>query len=832
MDVTAGVNLSFQGNYVVISNGIVKVTLSNPQVYVTGIQYDGIDNLLDVINEETNRGYWDVVWSDWGATKTTGSMERLEGTHCDVIVQTKEQVELSFSRTWTYSNKGKLVPLKIDKRFILLHGSSGFYTYAILEHLAEWPSFNLDYTRLVFKLRRNKFHYMVVSDYRKRDMPSAIDRTPERSQILDYPEAVLLVDPIEPRFKGEVDDKYQYTSELKDLGVHGWISNDPPVGFWHITPSNEFKVGGPTKSELTSHVGPTTQTLFSSAHYGGNDMVLKFGRGEWWKKVLGPIFIYLNTVPNRKDLHMLWDNAKNQMSTEVKKWPYDFLASKDFQSASQRGAVTGRLLVLDRFITGGRSVPAKRAYVGLAPPGDIGSWQRENKKYQFWTETNEKGHFSIPNVIAGKYNLYAWVPGFIGDFRNSEIIDIASRVNINLGDLLYEPPRDGPTLWEIGVPDRTAAEFFIPDPNPKYLNKFLLIYGPNSVTVFLLTATEPIGRNQSSELFFPLATMERLELVDATEFVAAPHCCWKRCSHHQENSDYERKVRINDLHKLPLFSTGIIGRGNAIARHGIHGLYWLFNIEIPGTNLYTNGVNCIYLTQANNGSRFQGVEIRGGGLGYAQFKHVPNVEHAPVDKHGEPGITTKDIGESSRHNQESDDGMTKEECIRSMWKEIDDLCTAIEEANLHLLSLIDRFPGDVEIEEFKYKLAQVLKGSKWYTQPTEPTVYEQSQPPTADATSPTTGHVPTLAIVEVTPAKVATISDADLLSPLSQFWTSPTVIAEVDRASNEKSAHLTRYNMRSSKQADHTGQLKMPSFNSQVDKVGIVRNRTIDQSKS
>ncbi|XP_024964825.1 rhamnogalacturonate lyase B-like [Cynara cardunculus var. scolymus] len=627
MDVTAGVNLSFQGNYVVISNGIVKVTLSNPQVYVTGIQYDGIDNLLDVINEETNRGYWDVVWSDWGATKTTGSMERLEGTHCDVIVQTKEQVELSFSRTWTYSNKGKLVPLKIDKRFILLHGSSGFYTYAILEHLAEWPSFNLDYTRLVFKLRRNKFHYMVVSDYRKRDMPSAIDRTPERSQILDYPEAVLLVDPIEPRFKGEVDDKYQYTSELKDLGVHGWISNDPPVGFWHITPSNEFKVGGPTKSELTSHVGPTTQTLFSSAHYGGNDMVLKFGRGEWWKKVLGPIFIYLNTVPNRKDLHMLWDNAKNQMSTEVKKWPYDFLASKDFQSASQRGAVTGRLLVLDRFITGGRSVPAKRAYVGLAPPGDIGSWQRENKKYQFWTETNEKGHFSIPNVIAGKYNLYAWVPGFIGDFRNSEIIDIASRVNINLGDLLYEPPRDGPTLWEIGVPDRTAAEFFIPDPNPKYLNKFLLIYGPNRYRQYGLwdryTDLNPyhdlvytVGQSNYTKDFFFAHVLRRMSTgvyVKTTWTIRFSHYNFNKsetyvlrlalASAHEANI----QVRINDLHKLPLFSTGIIGRGNAIARHGIHGLYWLFNIEIPGTNLYTNGVNCIYLTQANNGSRFQGV---------------------------------------------------------------------------------------------------------------------------------------------------------------------------------------------------------------------------------
>lgn len=45
---------------------------------------------------------------------------------------------------------------------------------------------------------------------------------------------------------------------------------------------------------------------------------------------------------------------------------------------------------------------------------------------------------------------------------------------IDMGDLVYEPPRDGLTLWEIGFPDRSAAEFYIPDPDPKYANDFLL----------------------------------------------------------------------------------------------------------------------------------------------------------------------------------------------------------------------------------------------------------------------------------------------------------------------------------------------------------------------
>lgn len=42
-------------------------------------------------------------------------------------------------------------------RFIMLRGSSGFYSYAIYEHLKEWPAFNLAETRIAFKLRKEKY---------------------------------------------------------------------------------------------------------------------------------------------------------------------------------------------------------------------------------------------------------------------------------------------------------------------------------------------------------------------------------------------------------------------------------------------------------------------------------------------------------------------------------------------------------------------------------------------------------------------------------------------------------------------------------------------------
>lgn len=60
---------------------------------------------------------------------------------------------------------------------------------------------------------------------------------------------------------------------------------------------------------------------------------------------------------------------------------------------------------------------------------------------------------------------------------------MASASDVDIGELVYEPLRSGPTLWEIGIPDRSAAEFYVPDPDPQYINK-LYINQPENRLIF------------------------------------------------------------------------------------------------------------------------------------------------------------------------------------------------------------------------------------------------------------------------------------------------------------------------------------------------------------
>ncbi|CAH2076128.1 unnamed protein product [Thlaspi arvense] len=490
--------------------------------------------------------------------------------------------------------------------------------YAELERLKGWPEVDMDEMRIVFKLNTTKFDFMAISDNRQKIMPFPADRdtTDGSASQLAYKEAVRLVNPQNHILKGQVDDKYMYSMEDKDNKVHGWISSDQRVGFWMITPSNEFRVCGPVKQDLTSHAGPTVLSMFTSVHYVGKEMNTTHTSEEPWKKVLGPVFVYLNSASSH---NLLWTDAKRQMNDEVQSWPYDFVKSVDYPLHHQRGTVKGQLFVMDGFKNKSKLYGGS-AFVGLANPGEAGSWQTESKGYQFWTQADKIGRFTIANARPGNYNLYAWVSGFIGDYKYERNITITPGGEINVGRIVYEPPRSGTTLWEIGVPDRTAAEFYIPDPDPTLLTKLDLNYSNAPQDRFrqyglwtrytVLYPREDLiyvaGVSDYKKDWF-YAHVSR-DTGNGTTLVATTWRIVFNLEAVNQTGNYTLRValasamyadllvRINEANSKPIFTTALIGRDNAIARHGIHGLYRLYNIDIHG-NLLRVGNNTIFLTQ-------------------------------------------------------------------------------------------------------------------------------------------------------------------------------------------------------------------------------------------
>ncbi|TYJ47093.1 hypothetical protein E1A91_A02G163800v1 [Gossypium mustelinum] len=623
---TNDVRLHISDRQVIIDNGLVEVTIENPSGYLIGIKYKKMQNVLERRNHISNRGYsnflkyWDIVWDG-------DSYDKLETKHVEVITQTNDIVELSFTKTWNSKNHGKTIPLNIQKRYIVRRGISGVYMYGIFERQEDFPKAHMYQIRIAFKLKEDKFRFMALSDTIQRVMPRSEDRVKGHSKPLDFKEAVLLTNPSNPKLKGEVDDKYQYSIENKDNKLNGWISNHDSIGFWIMTPSNEFRTGGPHKQDLTSHVGPTALSMFVSTHYTGTEIDTFYKEGEAWKKVFGPVLIYLNSASLKDDDHrkILWNDAKRQLSEEIESWPYNFTRSEDFPHSQQRGQVNGQLLVQDRYMDK-QLMQAKSAFVGLAPPGEADSWQKEGKGYQFWTQTDKIGRFNIKNVRPGVYNLYAWVHGFIGSYKLDLNITIQPENKIELDTLIYDPPRNGPTLWEIGIPDRTAAEFFIPEPYPQYVNsitndgadkfrqyglwdRYSDIYRDSDLVYTVGTSNYSkdwffahVPRKIGDDWYRPTTWQIKYNLQDVNNrgtytlqmAIAAA-------------SFAEVEVRFNDPNSdRPHFTTRRIGYDNAVPRHGIHGLYRLYSIEVPGYR-FLKGSNTIYLTQTRSDNSFEAV---------------------------------------------------------------------------------------------------------------------------------------------------------------------------------------------------------------------------------
>ena len=453
---------------VTISNGIVSILCSTAGATINQINYtynnSGTPTTRQVLSGGNNGGqlYWEN--GGFGSGTFNYSVVANTGDYCEIDLLS------------TSSTNGTM-----DVHFSMLRGSPGFYVTAIFSHR------NADALMGMGETRDNIyagsiFNWMSVDAARNKLME--VQSSAGAVGVLGAPVEVSLW--TNGVYQGHYEDKYKYTADFGVQRVWGWSSvgtGGANVGLWNVSATAEYYSGGPMKRDLMSHIGTTILNYLESSHYGGADIDGNWSSGEVWSKVYGPYFIYCNNITNtitatNQAAQALYNDALAQAAAEATAWPYNWFNNANYASASQRGAVTGQIAINDTYNPNASSAGL---WVGLMQqPTTIDSiydFQQWMKTCQFWTKTDTNGNFTIPNVIAGaNYTLFAFGPGAAGIFQSQALsgghppntfdiptspfsVTVTGGTTNNLGTVTWTPTRVGPTVFEIGYPDRTGSKF-------------------------------------------------------------------------------------------------------------------------------------------------------------------------------------------------------------------------------------------------------------------------------------------------------------------------------------------------------------------------------------
>lgn len=357
---------------------------------------------------------------------------------------------------------GLLVDMEI--RYALARGEKGIYTYAIFTHEPSYGATQLGESRYGMKLNGGVFDWLSVDAQRNGPMPNGKDW--DLGTDLNMKEARRLTTGVK---KGIAEHKYDYCTDQFDTPAFGWASTKQHVGIYFINPSMEYLSSGPYHFELTGHLDdadggdPTLLDYWRGTHYGGS--ILPIAANEDWTKVVGPILIYVPTGPTPD---AMFADAKRQAKAEAAKWPYSWVNGVDYPKAAERATVSGQMLLRDPQAPGAMlpNLMVGLAYPDQAPAAAVAgqrgpeqmTWQNDAKHYEFWARGTADGRFTIANVRAGTYELHAIADGVLGEFAKADIT-VGAGGKVDLGKLEWKPVRYGKQLWQIGIPNRSAAEF-------------------------------------------------------------------------------------------------------------------------------------------------------------------------------------------------------------------------------------------------------------------------------------------------------------------------------------------------------------------------------------
>jgi rhamnogalacturonan endolyase len=448
----ANVTVTEAGGNVTMSNGIVTLTIQEASGTITNITWGGRNILAG--GTDGGKVYWELEEGN-GVYKLLTD-PTTNGGDCAVV-------QMSM-------NGATATPaLDVTIDYALLRGNTGFYACGILSHPANYPAVNGGEWRVNIYCG-GMFDWLSV-DAKKNRLMCTMSDWANAIAVAGAPKEVMeLTTGI---YKGEDECKYSYSADYGELeGGWGWSSDTDNIGIWTTMPSLEYYQGGPKKRELTCQAGVAMLNMFGGSHYGmGNSEIV--AAGATMRKIYGPFFYYFNqgvgagfidtniNDPSTQakalaQANSLFLDAQAQSAAEQSAWPYTWFPDTGYKQESGRGTVTGTFAISD---TGAPNASPANMWIGLAPDDGGVSFQEQFFTYQFWVKTGAGGAFTIPHVLPGTYNLWAFGPGDVGTFENATPITVTAGQSLNLGTVTWTPPRTASTIWQIGIPDRDSHEF-------------------------------------------------------------------------------------------------------------------------------------------------------------------------------------------------------------------------------------------------------------------------------------------------------------------------------------------------------------------------------------
>ena len=436
----ANVTVSYSGGNATLGNGVITAVIATSSAQVTSYLFYGTQ-MLDTSGR--------IYYSMDGGT----SYENPGNCVYSVTTSNADMVDISCKVTWA-NNTNRVHAFDIDCHYVLRRGDTGLYAYAILSHPASYPATSVGEWRIVWKLPHTStdwtFERIYVDALRNWYWGTYSDFANEASTGIGEIKTITT-----GARAGQMDCKYEYAAEYQKIGCWGHASDTNKIGVWFVLGGYDYLNDGPNMTDLTVAESYLLQH-FGRDHFGGSGTSV--AAGETWSKIFGPFLLYCNkTATNSHQGDALWADARAQVAAETGAWPYVWLTNSDYPADPARGTVTGKMILTDALKP--MLAAGTNTWVGVSQPDPGGNWQFESKRYQTWVHPDTNGNFSIPHIRPGTFTLSAWTVGAVGEFTLTNVVVTAGGTNA-LGNLNWTNTHPGGQIaWEIGIPDRSAAEF-------------------------------------------------------------------------------------------------------------------------------------------------------------------------------------------------------------------------------------------------------------------------------------------------------------------------------------------------------------------------------------